>query len=83
MMGDQEFQDISSILSEKEVSLLADGEYENISLPLTDWHRSLLENITNIGIQCLVYMWFTVQPKLDPGNVAIIIVFVFTSFLKE
>jgi len=54
-------------ISEYEVSLLSAGEFENVSIPLTDWQRNALLNMTSVGIQCLLYMWFKVQPNLQPG----------------
>jgi hypothetical protein len=59
---------IPNILTDSELSQVISGEYENISVPLTEWHRSMLENVTGIGIQCLVYMWFKVQPHLESGR---------------
>jgi len=64
--------EVSNLLSEPEMVRIMNGEFENASLPFTDWHRSTLENATSIGIQCLAYMWFKVQPNLEPGLYMII-----------
>lgn len=55
-------------IGEDELSEMMNRNFENTSFSLSEWQRSNLENITAVGIQCLIYMWFTVQPKLELGN---------------
>jgi len=52
---------------DRDISLISAGEFENLSFSLAEWQKSQLENVTTTGIQCLLYMWFTIQPQLDTG----------------
>lgn len=55
-------------LSEVELTQISEGNFDNLSYPLTDWHKNLLENVTFTGIECLIFMWFTLQPKFTLGE---------------
>lgn len=52
------------------VSQIFNGTWENISLPLTEWHRDRLYEWqgSQLGLSCLLRNWFLVEPKLIPGT---------------